>query len=215
MNWEEKGYAITGVLLLTLPYFGVTPFTISEAIKSVGLSVDTTSSAGSIIVLTGISAAIVGFLQTYMKKLQRRGTEATARFRHGLWLALSVIALVLTILYASTSILPLVDYPVLTEFGAPMVGSFVFGAVCSVSFAARVLSAERPPSLTLCSSLGDVSHRPNRCCWNYLGFRVSVELTSNACLDFTCGAEAILKDGLIHHRGESRGIYVVPGVILY
>lgn len=61
-------------------------------------------------------------------------------------LALSVIALVLTILYASTSILLLVDYPMLTEFGAPMVGSFVFGAVCSVSFAARVLSAERPPS---------------------------------------------------------------------
>lgn len=146
VNWEERAYAITGILLLTLPYFGVTPFTISEAIKSVGLSVDTTSRVVSTIVLTGINAAVVGFLQIYMKRLRRKGTEATVRFRRGLWLALSVIALVLAILYASMSILLLAYYPALTKFGALVVGSFIFGAVCSVSFAARVLTDERPPS---------------------------------------------------------------------
>ena len=146
VNWEERFYAILGILLLTLPYFGVTSFTISEVIKSVGLSVDTTSRVAFTIVLMGITAAIVGFLQIYTKRLQRKGPEATLRFRRWLWRALSAIALVLAILYASMSILLLAYYPALTELGVLAVGSFIFGTVCSVSFTASVLTDGRPPS---------------------------------------------------------------------
>ncbi len=141
LEWEDRIYQIVGLILLALPFFGVTYETLSKAI-------DNLSSSGVVsglvppLVYTGVVVGGILVVRSYVRRMVARRPERQKTVAQTLSVIRVLVFGFLTTAYAFLGIVEAVEYQFLTPAGAVFDSILLFSSICGVAFTADIIRSK-------------------------------------------------------------------------